>query len=200
MLTPKQGLSRATEAAALFIALFGTCAGTAQAEPAKWLVGKSTVVTQPTAVVLSGKLTFRYEKGGTKFVTKCTAEASGTISNSGPNGEGINELTSGKTSNCVYNDPECLPEQHQDLNFRAFPWRGVLLSGAPAREELDIGEVYDYCGNGLAQSSGGDVTPLLKSSGFVFDHGHGLLEGNGGMAVSGKWKIRTTSGQKVGAT
>lgn len=202
MLTGKQRFSRVSGAAALMLALYGGCYGAtaAQAEPPRWFVGTSTLITQPTAVVLSGKLTFRYEKGGTKFVTKCIAEASGTISNSGPNGEGIEELTGGKTSDCVYNKPECLPEEHQDLNFRAFPWPGVLLSGVPARTELDIREVYDYCGGGLAESSGGDVTPLVKSSGLVFDKGHGLLEGNGGIAVSGKWKIRTTSGQKVGAT
>jgi hypothetical protein len=201
MLTRKQRFSRATGAAVLLMALFGTCYGaTAQAEAPKWFVGKSTLVTQPTAVVLTGKLTFRYEQGGTKFVTKCMTEASGTISNSGPNGEGVDELTGGKTSDCVYNKPECLPEEHQDLNFRAFPWPGVLLSGVPARDELDIREVYDYCGGGLAQSSGGDVTPLVKSSGLVFDKGHGLLEGNGGITVSGKWKIRTTTGEKVGST
>ncbi len=202
MLTTRQRFSRVSGVAALLLAMGGGSHGAsaAQAVPPRWFLATSTVITQPTAVVLSGKLTFRYEKGGTKFVTKCMAEASGTISNSGPNGEGIEELTGGETSGCVYNKPECLPEEHQDLNFRAFPWHGLLLSGAPAREELDIAEVYDYCGGGLAESSGGDVTPLVKSSGLVFDKSHGLLEGNGGIAVSGKWKIRTTSGQKVGAT
>jgi hypothetical protein len=193
-------MKRGAIAVGVVFCLVISTAAVAQAEPPKWFVGSSTVITQPTTIVLSGKLTFHYTENGAKFVTKCTAEATGTISNAGPNGEGIDELTSGEASDCVYNQPKCSNGEMQDLNFRAFPWPGTLLSGLPARNELDIREVYVYCGGALFRSSGGDVTPLVKGSAFVFDKGHGLLEGNGGVTVTGKWKIRTASGEKVGAT
>jgi hypothetical protein len=171
----------------------------AQAAP-QWYVGKSVVITEPKSVLLNGKLSFHItDEKGTKYVSKCTTTAEGTISNSGPEGAGVEELTSGSATKCVNNKQFCQPGVEEKVLLRAFPWGGHLASGTPARDEIFVGEVAVIC-IGTEKSSNGWVSPLVKGSALIFDKGHGNLLNNGGITITGKWKIRTTTGETVGAT
>jgi hypothetical protein len=191
----KKVLGAPTLALALAIGAGGAAA---QAAPTQWYTAKGGLVTASTAVVLNGKLSFHFTAGKTKYVTKCTAIAKGTVSNTGTESAGVDELTSGELVGCATKPSFCGGGTETDL-LRGFPWGSRLAAGPPIRDELGFSEFALYCGGGLQRSSGGLVSPLLKSSALAFDKGHGELAGNGGVTVTGKWPMRTEGGDKLEA-
>jgi hypothetical protein len=179
-------------------------AATAQAAPPKWYVGNApTVVTGTTGVVLTGKLVFHYRNDEQdKFTTKCLATGEGTISNSGPEGLGVDEVTSMTLSNCVNNKSICVnKEVQQEFSFFSFyfPWGSRLAASSPVRDELNVPGPEGYCTppGAHAVSGAGLVTPLVKGSALKFDNGHNGLGVN--KSVTGSLKVRTVSGEKVAA-
>lgn len=193
----------------MMTSLLAVAAGSAaQAAQPKWYVGKSiAVVTETTPVVLSGKLTFHYsDPEGNKVTTKCLATGEGTISNSGLEGLGEDEITSAMLSGCVNSRSVCVnKEVQQELFFPSFyfPWGSRLSTVSPGRDEVNFREVSGYCNppGAHAISAAGIVTPLVKGGALKFDKGHNELPAGGAakMIITGSWKMRTAGGEKVAA-
>jgi hypothetical protein len=192
-------IKKVTAATLLLLAILATAAS-AQAAPPQWYVGKAPI-TEVTPVILKSTLAFHYTDGAKhKFVSKCTATAEGTISNSGPEGAGVDELTKGAATECVTTPEFCQPgvKARVDLNFSSAAWPSHLVAGLPIRDEMFVTEVGVIC-IGREKSSNGWVSPVVKSSSLVFDKGHGNLLNNGGITITGSWKILTATKQKVDA-
>lgn len=172
----------------------------AQAEPPKWYVGASPV-TGSMPVTLKSKLSFHYT-GSTskeKFVSKCMTTAEGTISNSGAEGAGVDELTQGTITECVTTPRYCQEgvSLKMELNFNS-PWPSNLVAGVPIRDEMLVNEVAVFC-LGRNKSSRGYVSPIVKTGGLTFDKGHGELLSNGGITITGTWKFLPVGKLKISA-
>jgi len=187
----------------LFVGLLLAVAATpaaAHAEPPKWYIGASPV-SGSIPVTLKSKLSFHYTGSGPKekFVSKCLTTAEGTISNSGPEAAGVDELTKGEITECVTKPRYCQEgvSLKMELNFNS-PWPSNLVAGVPIRDEILVNEVAVFC-LGRNKSSRGWVSPIAKTGGLTFDKGHGNLLSNGGITITGTWKFLPVGKQKISA-